>query len=1218
MRLTEPPATLIDAMEEIPSGTPETFLAYLQRDINCLGEDIQSVRLQSLQKLEGVLVRRIDKLSTDVIDAVADALLKPLLKRLKDKSEKCREVSIKVLRSLVENASDLSAMLPYVFPTLVARLGCEDLDGIAHLPEVARPDPEQKPTEIARPVEESEEVRKALAHFVASLLARCNQTQIYSYVDEATGVLRAQAMDPFHEVKALACETMIAFCHNHTEMLLHFTEPLGRSLTSCLTHNHAKLRIAGLRALIAVLHCGTWKHNFEVFQILMAWQDPNKVPVKAFYEGMTNVNYMSMLSFDRHPAVRRFWFETLAHMLLDLVDKVDLEPYIFPYLLTGLCDDNEEIALEVFWLIEKCGELYEQEHESDLRKERQYGFDYGWTYQGRAHCPFPLQAIWAGGGRYRFTQRSAAHGPDLMGEKELSQHRLRDKDIDTPQGEQCEDHVDEDILALPERDYEWPELRDLEVRTSMPRPRLGSRCWVRTHTRRYIKATFNDVVDFRDCTTLNAGRLLCMSLAYTEEGITEWLQPMMAALCKFYSGRAWAAGDTQAARTYDCVCKLAGAFLDPASYWTQLKDALDPDCSLDLAQRVASIKILALCIEGSVDTLLSIQDPDPALGMGRLEPVIPDLISALHASDLLLEPADESRAALWALIFAFVEPLCRHLSTSQVSQLLFIALALAAEIPPETSCELASTTFDEAPLLEDERIKDSEKLHRLLSMLSACVDSEDAPSADFSLDSLDDDDAPAVEANADPRMAHKTLFQQAFAEVMARLEDSFQVFRSVMYLTPLVVITSTEHSSTVLERLAAFCSPASSPPVRKASQALGAHLVLRCATLLSGASEAATSRGACTFMSKAFQLLAKSQIEGIASTKVLSYMVIVSSLSLWRQLFLCPLIDLRLVLFPCDEAGPSKPVQWLLALIADQELYKKFYAALEHAETSVTGQCREDFVVKKAKQIRDESEYRSNAVRTFAASTLLLALRRLLLDGQSIPWVEGSGPGSIRALFCGVASLFRIAKPTLEPPFVKATPAHMIIYAAEILHLLMHQGVQTATLPFRLVDDAARVIHQLPVPGMLQGLPFGLEVEEREAMAADFISTLIGLNLTLPPDPQAKYAPATLDDSSKDILLGWDDALPSQGASAGLSANAPSARGGAIPPEVARILAQSSECLRWNAALAMYILGVDLSVVCRDGFQRSLVRFRQRKEQGRILVTIDLLERARRVVDAAA
>lgn len=52
---------------------------------------------------------------------------------------------------------------------------------------------------------------------------------------------------------------------------------------------------------------------------------------------------------------------------------MDLEPYIAPYLLTGLCDENEEIALEVFWLIERIGEAYEAEHEEDLRKTKQYG-----------------------------------------------------------------------------------------------------------------------------------------------------------------------------------------------------------------------------------------------------------------------------------------------------------------------------------------------------------------------------------------------------------------------------------------------------------------------------------------------------------------------------------------------------------------------------------------------------------------------------------------------------------------------------------------------------------------------------------------------------------------------------------------------------------------------------------------------------------------------------
>lgn len=156
-------------------------------------------------------------------------------------------------------------------------------------------------------------------------------------------------MDPFSEVKQLGCEILQTFCYNHHDVLLHFTEPMGRSLTSCLVHNHFKLRISALQALTAVLHCGTWKHNHEVFQLLVAWQDPNSVPTKSFYEHVTTVNYFSSLTFDRHPAVRRFWFETLGYWLLRLPDHVDHEPHIFPYLLSGLYDENEHIALETFW-----------------------------------------------------------------------------------------------------------------------------------------------------------------------------------------------------------------------------------------------------------------------------------------------------------------------------------------------------------------------------------------------------------------------------------------------------------------------------------------------------------------------------------------------------------------------------------------------------------------------------------------------------------------------------------------------------------------------------------------------------------------------------------------------------------------------------------------------------------------------------------------------------
>ncbi|CAE7268083.1 Dnaaf5, partial [Symbiodinium pilosum] len=1020
LSIAQPPTTLLDAWEDSPTGTPETFLAYIQRDVNCLAEETMSVRLQSLQKLERILVRQGDTLATDVLDAVFDAMLKPLLKRFKDKSEKCRELAVKILRSLVENTSDLAAALPYIFPTLVSRLGCEDLDGVAHLPEIMRPDPEQKPTEIARPVEDSEEVRLELGHFVASLLQRCSPIQIYSYIDEATGLIRAQAMDPFHGVKALACETMVTFCYNNTEMLLHFALPLARSLTSCLTHNHAKLRIAGLRAITACLWCGVWKHNFEIFEVLMAWQDPNKVPIKAFYEGVTNVNYMSTLSFDRHPAVRRFWFETLAYWMLRCVDKVDLEPYIAPYLLTGLCDENEEIALEVFWLIERIGEAYEEEHEEDLRKTKQYGFDYSWTYSGRAFVPFPLQGIWGGGSSVpRHIRRAGAQGPDFLGQRPLPAHQHRDANPGA-----CSSEIAEDGAV--------PDARSLGAPTELP-----SRHPVSSKGGRHLLAGRLSAFDAKglsaacsvsspaaaaaglavlgDCTSLNAGRLLCMSLAYTEEGVTEWLQPMMATLVKFYSGRAWAAGDPRAMQTYSTVCKLLGAFLEPASLWTQLRGALDADSTLDLDQRIASVRILAMALEGHVEVLQSIQPPDPSLRLGQLEPVLPELIDAIHSSDLLLSPTPESREAMWMVLFAFLEPLRVFLTESQVSQLLFISLALASKAPVEELPEPSKTKRAAAPTsqVESEEVLDSQQLERALAALSTGL-----VEVTSSLDSLDDDLDLATDMPPLQR-----LFEKALSHVLDRAEDSFQVFRSVLHLSPGEVLLKVAHREQILSLLAGFAGTASAPETRAAAQALGVRLALRIA-----------EAGGSGFAGQVLQLLGTALIQASQGPtyRALSVPVALAGCAAWRRFFLRQGAHLAFAPQAGDEG--SSILQWMLSTFADQELYKRLHLAMEHAEKVLTGSSQEDWVLEKARQIRLESERQAAVLRGAAASTALVALRQGLRTLKRAPWSAEGG----RSLFLAVASTLGVAPHTLEPPFVRPTPPALLLYTAELLHLLLH------------------------------------------------------------------------------------------------------------------------------------------------------------------------------------
>ncbi|CAD7932757.1 unnamed protein product [Amoebophrya sp. A25] len=60
-------------------------------------------------------------------------------------------------------------------------------------------------------------------------------------------------MGSYAGVKMIGCETMATFCYNHEDALLHFTEPMGRSITSCLAHNHFRCRHAYVARLLEIV-----------------------------------------------------------------------------------------------------------------------------------------------------------------------------------------------------------------------------------------------------------------------------------------------------------------------------------------------------------------------------------------------------------------------------------------------------------------------------------------------------------------------------------------------------------------------------------------------------------------------------------------------------------------------------------------------------------------------------------------------------------------------------------------------------------------------------------------------------------------------------------------------------------------------------------------------------------------------------------------------------
>jgi len=158
------------------------------------------------------------------------------------------------------------------------------------------------------------------------------------YVDQLVYLFRAICMDPAGDVIIEGTLGMAALARQAENQLMHFCENMGRSLFTAMVHKHAKVRIAGLKALFDIMVCGQWKTSVEVLQHMVGFRDPNVVPIKDFYDPKSKVNYFAMLVADRSTQVRECFYKEMGHILMHLPDKIDHEARIFPYLISGLFD----------------------------------------------------------------------------------------------------------------------------------------------------------------------------------------------------------------------------------------------------------------------------------------------------------------------------------------------------------------------------------------------------------------------------------------------------------------------------------------------------------------------------------------------------------------------------------------------------------------------------------------------------------------------------------------------------------------------------------------------------------------------------------------------------------------------------------------------------------------------------------------------------------------
>jgi hypothetical protein len=119
-----------------------------------------------------------------------------------------------------------------------------------------KPRPEQRALVVSKQPEDSEEIRIIIAEMMTLVVSSTDWVCLRPYCDSLVAIFRALCMDPAGGVIIEGTLGMAALARAAQEQLIHFCENMGRALFTSFVHKHAKVRIAGLKALFDVLVCG--------------------------------------------------------------------------------------------------------------------------------------------------------------------------------------------------------------------------------------------------------------------------------------------------------------------------------------------------------------------------------------------------------------------------------------------------------------------------------------------------------------------------------------------------------------------------------------------------------------------------------------------------------------------------------------------------------------------------------------------------------------------------------------------------------------------------------------------------------------------------------------------------------------------------------------------------------------------------------------------------
>jgi len=343
-----------DVMHGASTAQKQSVELLLGRAPNLLASSKVAERKQAIASLEEA------SLTADQLKP----LLRPLLLRFSDDSERCRDGAVGLVsrwQKGCKSAGDVSGMLPFLMPVMVERLGSEKVQ------------------------EPSEEVRAALVGLMRDVLLQCKEL-LRPHIHEVGAIALGCCRDTHPEVikglcDLLACigSSMLApLCKDPTrggpKAVKPFSQKLLEAVLPHIRHRHAAVRLQVLVALEELLLCGAG----QSVETLTGWRLKNNVPIAEFYgKGAPRVNYLADLSRDRSILVRRKLVATVARWVreMDGEDLYEQEVRIMPYLLSGVTDDDDECASLAIREIEKLGEEYLEKNMKDYKERIEYGHE---------------------------------------------------------------------------------------------------------------------------------------------------------------------------------------------------------------------------------------------------------------------------------------------------------------------------------------------------------------------------------------------------------------------------------------------------------------------------------------------------------------------------------------------------------------------------------------------------------------------------------------------------------------------------------------------------------------------------------------------------------------------------------------------------------------------------------------------------------------------------